>query len=134
MLVGGSYIVNDEFYFNGLEVTFHNVSNPSVNGGKFIGVEVYYMNFNFNEGVANYRVRGTFNGDAGYWMMIRVQDSGEPNFNAYNLRFELHGDHSYDSYSSTDFPGESATDGKARNSLERGNIQVDNGDYNTYTK
>lgn len=126
---GGSYVSNGDLYFDGLEVTFHNVSNENVIGGKFIGEELHYMNFGFNEGVANYKVSGTFNGESGYYMIVRVQDSGEPNFNSDNLRFELHGDISYDSFTSGDFPGESEVDGTARNSLERGNIQVDNGGY-----
>ena len=124
---GGSYIVNDDYWFDGLEVTFHNVSNEAVKGGKFVGTLINDMNFNFaTDGVANYQIAGEFNGEAGYWMMIRVQDSGEPGFED-NLRFELHEGNNkvYDSYASDDFPGQSSDHGEARNYLDRGNIQVE---------
>ncbi|WP_422485420.1 hypothetical protein [Gudongella sp. DL1XJH-153] len=130
---GGSYVSNRDLYFDGLEVTFHNVSDPEVKGGKFVGDELVEMDFRFNEGVAKYTVNGTFNGDPGYSMIVRVEDFGEPSFGfedteeqefyADNLRFVLKGEISYDS--SNDFPGESDNDGKARNFLDRGNIQVD---------
>jgi hypothetical protein len=55
---GGSYIVNGEYWFDGLEVTFHNVSAPKIKGGKFVGESLTVMNF-FGDGtVANYTVLG----------------------------------------------------------------------------
>lgn len=83
------------------------------------------MNF-FGDGtVANYTVQGEFNGESGYYMIIRVQDSGEPGFQD-NLRFELHNETKiYDSRLSGDFPGESEDVGTNRAYLDRGNIQVE---------
>ena len=123
---GGSYIVNGEYWFDGLEVTFHHVSNEDVMGGKFVGTSLLDMDFNFaTDGVANYQVQGDFNGEPGYRMIIRVQDSGEPG-SEDNLRFELWDGSGkvYDSFDSGDFPGESSDHGTARNYLDRGNIQV----------
>lgn len=123
---GGSYIVNGSYYFDGLEVTFHNVSNNELDGSKFIGDKILAMNFNFPDGIANYEVSGSLDNVPGYKMIIRVQDSDEPGFED-NLRFELYMGSSkvYDSYNSNDFPGNSSTSGTARTYLDRGNIQVE---------
>ena len=95
-------------------------------GGKFASPEITDINFDFSEGVANYKVNGEFNGNSGYSMIIRVQDSGEPG-DKDNLRFELYNNSTkvYDSYKSNDFPGQSSVDGTARTYLDRGNIQVE---------
>lgn len=123
---GGSYIVNGDYWLDGLEVTFHNVSDEEIIGGKFYATSLTNMNFNFSEGVANYTLLGTFNEESGYKMIVRVQDSGEPG-GEDNIRFELYEGASkiYDSYGSGDFTGESSIDGTARTYLDKGNIQVE---------
>lgn len=121
---GGAYIVNGEYWLDGLEVTFHHVSEKLVVKGKFIAESLTEMNF-FGDGtVANYTVLGKFNDVPGYEMIVRAQDSGEPGCED-NIRFELWENSTpiYDSYD--DFPGESSYFGSARNYLDRGNIQIE---------
>ena len=122
----GAYIVNDQYWLDGCEVTFHHVSNADVVKGKFVATSLTEMNF-FGDGtVANFTVLGDFNDTSGYRMIIRLQDSGEPGWQD-NVRFELWegGTRVYDSYLSGDFPGQSSDFGTARNLLDRGNLQVE---------
>ena len=123
---GGAYIVNGEYWLDGLEVTFHNVSVEDIVKGKFVATSLTEMNFYEDGTIANYTVLGTFNDESGYKMIVRLQDSGEPGFED-NIRFELWEGSSkvYDSRLSGDFPGDSSATGTNRTSLDRGNIQVE---------
>lgn len=101
---GGAYIVNGELWIEGLEVTFHHVSVDEVVKGKFVAESLTEVNFFGDVTLANYTVLGTFNGDPGYKMVVRAQDSGEPG-GEDNIRFELwdNGSLVYDSFLSGDF-------------------------------
>lgn len=121
----GLFIVNGEYWLDGADVTFHNVSVPGVVGGKFVGERITAMNFYEDGSIANCYMFGAFNGVSGYQLIVRAQDGGEPGTDD-NLRFELKlgGVKVYDTYPS-DFPGESSDTGTARHFLEKGNIQVE---------
>lgn len=67
----GIYIVNGATWFDGMEITFHNVSNPDVTGGKFVA-ERGGLSFPANPGnIGRFNAWGTFNGKPGYYVIVR---------------------------------------------------------------
>ncbi len=136
----GVFIVNGAYWLDGLDVTFHNVSNNDVDKGKFVADEITNILY-FSEGtVTRFYVNGTFNDEPGYNMIIRAEDAGEPGspvdtgepgFYADNIRFELFNGSTpvYDSDGLTignqDFTRDSNNTGTHRTFLDKGNLQIE---------
>lgn len=130
------------------QVNLHNVSIDELDKGKFYGTLCTAPpNFPLGpdgEVVSHFAVYGTWNGDPGYTMVIRLEDAGEPG-SLDTIRFELHNDPGqsvtplnagpgtavYDSSDKAtgnrpgeDFKSESSNSGTARTYLDNGNLQL----------
>jgi hypothetical protein len=117
------------------QVNLHNVSVDALDKGKFHGTKCtkpgYFPNPGQSDGVTNFTVYGTWNGDPGYRMIFRMEDNTEPG-DQDTIRFELY-DGSGILYDSSDyFPSRPGADfasvpsvyGNARTYLDNGNLQI----------
>jgi hypothetical protein len=129
-------------------IQFHKVSIESVTGGTFHGSSCTAPGDfpdNGADGVTNFAVYGSFDGEPGYTVIVRVEDYTEPGRDD-TIRFELLDDPGmtatpanslaraalYDtsdkapgSHPGGDFTSGSDNSGSARTLLDRGNVQID---------
>ena len=91
----GQYIVNGQQWFDGMEVTFHNVSNEDVKGGKFVASS---GTMQFINGVGRILAHGTFDDEPGYSIIFRATDD-----DAVRIILRYDGENIYNTYGSGDF-------------------------------